>query len=215
MLGFEAAKTGDVQSLRNWLNANPCLSWEESDYLEHTDDLLALSHNEDNAASKLESWIERGIAQCFRKCGKVRIHSYPSCTHLPSTQSLATRSKSRDPRVHIFSTTLIRGLARVSIVLIIFVLLSSSILICYSIVGTKGRLATIIVSLMVLLALLSGFTTARTNELFLAAATYIIAAPYFEPAAYWLYRFATVLIVFISNVSPDVSLEVPKQLEVA
>ena len=85
MLGLVAAKTADVRSLQNWLKANPCLSWEESDYLEHTEDLLVLSHAEDNAANKLESWVERGIAQYFRKYGKVRVDSCPSCTHSLST----------------------------------------------------------------------------------------------------------------------------------
>jgi hypothetical protein len=160
--------------LQNWLNGNPCLSWEESEYLDHTEDLLVLSHTEDNAAIKLESWVERGVARCSRRFGKVCAHACLSimlvCGHLLSDQSLAT-SKSRDPRMHIFPTNLIKRSARVLIVSIIFVLLSSPILICYLVDSMKARLATIILSLIVLLALLSGLTTARTNELFLAAAT--------------------------------------------
>jgi uncharacterized membrane protein YqjE len=68
---------------------------------------------------------------------------------------------------------MIKGLARVLIVLVIFVLLSLPILICYSVDSTKGRLATIILFLVVLLSLLAGLTNVRTNELFLAAATYV------------------------------------------
>jgi hypothetical protein len=76
MLGLETAKGKDVKSLRHWLKSNPCLSWEESDYLEHTEDLLALCHTSDDAASKLESWVERACAQCFRTYGKVRYHTW-------------------------------------------------------------------------------------------------------------------------------------------
>jgi hypothetical protein len=72
MFELNNAIARDVQSLQNWLNGNSCLSWEESEYLNHKEDLLAVSHTEDDAAKRLEIWVENGIAQCRRRFGKAR-----------------------------------------------------------------------------------------------------------------------------------------------
>lgn len=170
MLGCDNAKPRDVQSLQNWVHGNACLNWEETKYLDHEEDLFAISSIGDNATRKLEAWVEDSLARWFQKSGK-------------STLS----GKSRDTHVYIFSTRFITRLARVLIVSLIILLLSIPIIVCHSISNMRAKLAIIILSLIIHLAILSGLTTARTNELFLAGATY-----------------ATVLIVFVSNVAPDI-----------
>jgi len=72
MLGCDNAKPRDVQSLQNWVHGNACLNWEETKYLDHEEDLFAISSIGDNATRKLEAWVEDSLARWFRKSGKVR-----------------------------------------------------------------------------------------------------------------------------------------------
>ena len=65
MLDFKVAKPRDVGSLRNWVDGNACLSWEETDYLAHDKDLLSVASLEDNAVARLEAWVEDAFVRFF------------------------------------------------------------------------------------------------------------------------------------------------------
>jgi hypothetical protein len=75
-----------------------------------------------------------------------------------------------DSHVFIFSTPFIGRVVRTLIVLLIIVLLSLLMVIYYLVGSSLARVAVIILSLVVFIAILSSFVTKRTNELFLAGA---------------------------------------------
>jgi hypothetical protein len=72
MLSSDAAKPRDVRNLQNWVNGNGCLSWEESEYLTHCNDLRGLVPVEDGAATRFEAWVEDRVVWSLKKYQKVR-----------------------------------------------------------------------------------------------------------------------------------------------
>ncbi|KAF2258467.1 hypothetical protein CC78DRAFT_594984 [Lojkania enalia] len=167
MLECEAAKPRNVRSLQNWVNGNGCLSREETNYLTRCNDLRSIASSEDSAVVRFEAWVEDGLVHLLRK---LQNNLHPNL--------------SQDPHVFLFPTPFVGRVARILIVLLIMVLLSLPIIICHSVSSSSARVAVIILSLIVFLAILSSFITRRTTELFLAGATY-----------------TTVLVVFVSNTS--------------
>jgi len=67
MLKSEAAKPRNVRSLQNWVNGNGCLSWEETAYLTHCNDLRSVVPSEDSTAVRFETWVEDGLVRLLRK----------------------------------------------------------------------------------------------------------------------------------------------------
>lgn len=70
MLEFKVAKRRDVTSLRNWVDGNACLSWEETEYLTRND-LLSVAFSEDSAVARLEAWVEDSFVRFFDGFRKV------------------------------------------------------------------------------------------------------------------------------------------------
>ncbi|KAG5657466.1 hypothetical protein KAF25_006030 [Fusarium avenaceum] len=66
-LSFGPAEPRDTQSLRNWLDGNRCIARDEAAYLLYERDLFSLSPIVDNAATRLENWIEDRLAQLSSK----------------------------------------------------------------------------------------------------------------------------------------------------
>ncbi|RSL52947.1 hypothetical protein CEP53_007931 [Fusarium sp. AF-6] len=59
IMGLSKPVDRDVTNLRNWLNATGSISWAESDYLNHRDDLVSVSPiGPDAAGNQLEVWVE-------------------------------------------------------------------------------------------------------------------------------------------------------------
>jgi hypothetical protein len=67
MLDSEFAKPRDVRSLQNWVNGNGCLSWEETEYLTHCNDLRSIAPLEDGAAARFEAWVEDSLVRLWGK----------------------------------------------------------------------------------------------------------------------------------------------------
>ena len=64
-----------VSSLQNWVYANGSLAREETDYLEHGDDLFGTINSDDGSIFLLQQWIERlafGIYKVFGKASPMR-----------------------------------------------------------------------------------------------------------------------------------------------
>lgn len=175
MLESEVAKPRDIRSLQNWANGNGCLSWEETEYLTHCNDLRSIVPSEDSATVRFKTWVENSLVRLLRKLQNVStIISMLVIRVLNLIIRMFQRSHpnlSRDPHVFIFSTQLISRVARILIVLLVIVLLSAPIIICFSLSSSSARVFIIVLSLVVFLAILSGFVTKRTSELFLAGAT--------------------------------------------
>ena len=73
MLEGEAAKPRDIRSLQNWVNGNGCLSWEESTYLTHCNDLRSVVPSEDSAVVQFEALVERSLVRLLRRFQNVSI----------------------------------------------------------------------------------------------------------------------------------------------
>ncbi|KAH7089886.1 hypothetical protein FB567DRAFT_312317 [Paraphoma chrysanthemicola] len=155
-INSELANPRDVQSLQNWVNGNGCLSWGETEYLTHCNDLQSLADSQDSAVTRSESLVEYALVyllKYFRNRDK-----YPNL--------------SRDPEVLVSSTPFVRTLARSMVVTLSVILLALPIIICFLVTSPAARISIITVSLIVFLVILSTFVTRRTSELFIAGATY-------------------------------------------
>jgi hypothetical protein len=71
MLESEVAKPRDIRSLQNWVNGNGCLSWEETEYLTHCNDLRSIVPSEDSATVRFEAWVEDSLVRLLRKLQNV------------------------------------------------------------------------------------------------------------------------------------------------
>ncbi|KAF2819268.1 hypothetical protein CC86DRAFT_450014 [Ophiobolus disseminans] len=145
----------DVRSLQNWVNNNGCLSWAETEYLTHYNDLRRLVRSKDDAVNRFEGWVEDGLVRLMRK------HQADLCGNL-----------SRDQHVFIPSTPFVGIVARILVVLLIIIMISLPIIICVFVESSSARVAVIVLSLILFLFVLSAFITVKTHELVLAAATY-------------------------------------------
>lgn len=71
MLDSDSAKPRSVRSLQNWVNGNGCLSWEETEYLTHCNDLRNVVPPEDSAAMRFEAWVEDNLVRLVKKLPNV------------------------------------------------------------------------------------------------------------------------------------------------
>lgn len=72
-LNASRASHRDVLSLKNWLDANACISGPEVQYLQHQDDLFSLGLSGDGATRAIEVWLEDKLIQYYPKFRKVYI----------------------------------------------------------------------------------------------------------------------------------------------
>ncbi|KAI9859984.1 MAG: hypothetical protein M1813_006331 [Trichoglossum hirsutum] len=71
MLDGGFAKPRDIRSLQNWVNGNGCLSWEETEYLTHCNDLRSVVPSEDHAIVRFEAWVEDNVVRLLKKLPNV------------------------------------------------------------------------------------------------------------------------------------------------
>jgi len=156
MLSLSPAQQRDVESLQNWLDGNGCLTREESAYLAHHGELVALAPAGDSAILQLEAWVEDRLIRLWRNFRKRRFHNM-----------------SNDPNVYIsYSGRLIQRIARALLLLLITLLLLMPIVVCNIISTTSIRILVVIVSTISYLLVLSLLTKSRSIELILAGVTY-------------------------------------------
>jgi len=155
MLSLSPAQQRDVESLKNWLDGNGCLTREESVYLAHHGELVALAPAGDSAILQLEAWVEDRLIRLWRNFRKRRFHNM-----------------SNDPNVYIYSGTLIQRIARALLLLLITLLLLMPIVVCNIISTTSIRILVVMVSTISYLLVLSLLTKSRSIELILAGVTY-------------------------------------------
>lgn len=70
----------DVQSIMNWMRAHKPLTHEESRFLEHSDDFVALAGEPENA--RLEGFVEDTMVWCLPRRIFKASHSTPSLSYL-------------------------------------------------------------------------------------------------------------------------------------
>jgi hypothetical protein len=71
-LSFGRAEERNIQSLRNWLDGNGCLSRQEAEFLRNPKDLVSLATISDSATVKVGTWIEDQIIRAWPKTRSVR-----------------------------------------------------------------------------------------------------------------------------------------------
>ncbi|KAI9771000.1 MAG: hypothetical protein M1840_002704 [Geoglossum simile] len=71
MLDGGFAKPRNIRSLQNWVNGNGCLSWEETEYLTHCNDLRSVVPTEDHAMVRFEAWVEDNVVRLLKKLPNV------------------------------------------------------------------------------------------------------------------------------------------------
>lgn len=93
MLSFEAAKPRDILSLENWTNGNACLARDETAYLTHCRELLSVASSDDNATTRLESWVEDNLIRFCQLFRKVQTDSFPTYQRRKLNVSIASLSR--------------------------------------------------------------------------------------------------------------------------
>jgi len=142
--------------MQNWIDGNGCISRQETAYLECGADLVSAAGLEDNP------WLEAFVEDCrlaFRKYS--------------ATTTAARHDISRDPNVHIFTTSSVRRVVRILLAPFITALLLTPVFICNFVGSLTARIVLVAVATTVFVAVLSSFTRARTVELIVAGATYV------------------------------------------
>lgn len=76
-------------TLRNWIQGNRCIARNETEYLQHEDDLIALSSREDGTMTFLVEWVEDKLIRLpgnMYKVGPTLDHTWISkSTHTDKT----------------------------------------------------------------------------------------------------------------------------------
>ncbi|KAM5354761.1 hypothetical protein ACJ41O_001408 [Fusarium nematophilum] len=156
VLALSKPNDRDVVSLQNWLDGNACLSWEESDYLKHYDDLASVAPvAADTAATRLELWIEDILIRHFKSLHENLRHNV-----------------SKDENVFIFSNSVIRNVAKLLVLVLLIVMLVAPLVICNYVEDNSVRIGIIIGFLALLLIILSLLFKPKTIEMLVVGATY-------------------------------------------
>ncbi|EWG54442.1 hypothetical protein FVEG_17320 [Fusarium verticillioides 7600] len=148
---FKDAHPQDVNSLRNWSKANPCITRQELAFLGHEEDLLCLSAPNDDLLSFLQRYVTE---------------------RLLGLSGYGRSAVSRDRRVHFYSQNWTTAITRTLVTPLIITMVMVPITICNQIESEKVRLGITIISTSLFLLLLSLFTRGKMLELTVAAATY-------------------------------------------
>ena len=105
--------------------------------------------------------------------------------------------------MYIFGSLVMRTTRALMAVLIIFLLLVP-VVICNFLENVKARLAVIIISTILLIAILSGLTKTRTIEMLVSGATYVVISSLkMDTDTVGEPRYAIFLTVFVSGTTPD------------
>lgn len=155
MLSFESPRPKAVSSLQNWIKGTGSIARRESEYLNHSSDLLGAVVTDDTVIAWLEQLTER-IFIFFRLC----VGQAPK------------QLVSSDPRVHIFPKTWVKRTTRALMTPFIVTLILAPVIICNRVDSLTARFLTIVIAATVFVAVLSGSTKAKTVELVVAGATY-------------------------------------------
>lgn len=123
-------------------------------------DLLSILPSDDNLVAWLETLTEQVHIQLHRFCSGTDIQTNP----LPANLS-------RDPNVHIFTSSSIRGTVRALLAPLITFLLLTPVIVCNAIHNSAARLFVIALATTFLVAILSGLTRADTMQLVMVGAT--------------------------------------------
>ncbi|ODM21461.1 hypothetical protein SI65_02305 [Aspergillus cristatus] len=158
------AQRRDVEGLRKWVDGNGCIAREESRYLGHGEDLFTFSSEDKDPLSRLERSVEDALVPFFRSYYEKQA------------------SEDTPPDVSTPSAFLAKRVARASMAAIVTTVLLLPMLVCNFLPSLTARVAITAISVMVLIAMMSGFTKARSTEVLAASAIY-----------------ATVMMVLVTN----------------
>jgi hypothetical protein len=160
-----AASQQDITSIQNYLDGTGSIAVEESAFLSHPHDLANLIGALDNAATSIESLIERAA---FRLSSPIR-----KLTFLPEALKPGRGDLTQDPNIF-FAGPRLRAFGRAVTSWVAAAILLAPVIVLFCIQDALWRLITIIVAVLFFLSALSTWTKARTIEIVTAGARYVL-----------------------------------------
>lgn len=173
-LSFRAPSSRNAKTFIDWIDDHKPLSIEESDFIKHKDDFVALSDGQESGW--LDGIVEDGLGWCLPK--KLMKSLFTS-----EEQS----KKTDDDHLHLYSKRRIDIVVRLVLVLTTVGLLVGPSAVLYFVTGQSAlKICLIMVFTLLFAAALSVCTKAKRHEMLAATATY-----------------AAVLVVFLGNFNPS------------
>ena len=167
---FTQAQRRDVNGSRNWVDGNGCIAREESRYLAHGEDLFTFSLEDQDPLSRLERSVEDALIPFLRSYYKVNQRSSLLLgikeRLLNKQQKQASEDTPPDANASLF---LAKRAARASMAAIVTTVLLLPMLVCKFLPSLTTRVAITAISVMVLVAMISGFIKARSIEILAAS----------------------------------------------
>lgn len=134
-------------------------------YLDAPEDLLSVANPSDYATSWIEGLVEDSSILLKRQFGGA-----PDESLSPTARSLRF-GPSRDPLVHIFPSTFLTRLVRISVSILVISMLLTPVIACHFLGDKTARLVVVLAAVSVFIGTVSGFTHARMLELLVIGAT--------------------------------------------
>ncbi|KAI1767537.1 hypothetical protein GGR53DRAFT_98167 [Hypoxylon sp. FL1150] len=189
MFSLELATKRNSKNLRNWIDGDKNVAREEAAFLSCSEDLVSVANTDDTVMTWLELLIEDIIFYMRRRLGEKRANSI-----------------SRDLDVHIMAKSTIARITRIVMTPIIITLLLAPVIICNILSSLLARLCVVVAATTLFVAVLSGTTKAKTYDLVVAGATYVMQGTFFNMGltnmVELFFSYTTVLVVFISTTNP-------------
>ncbi|MCJ1286044.1 hypothetical protein MMC26_005386 [Xylographa opegraphella] len=154
---YKSASTRDHTSVRNWLTNNATLSTEESEFIHHKSDLIALTDLEEG------SWFDGFVEDCLSKipCRATRL----------LFTSPEQRNSTQDAYVHLYSKARINILVRLVVCLLAVLLLMVPVVLLLLVPALNPIKIVVIVLFTLFFSLvLSTCTRAKRHDVFGATA---------------------------------------------
>ncbi|KAI1414644.1 hypothetical protein F5Y13DRAFT_13048 [Hypoxylon sp. FL1857] len=151
-----AAGDRDTENIQNWIQSTGQLPRSEAAYL-WQDDLVAVgAADRDFTSPVLQGLIEDSVVWLSKLVKWTPLH----------------QKVSRDSHIHIISTSVLNGILRFIITLLLMAMLFVPVVISVSIANTAARIGIAMIACCIFILALAMVAKAKTSELFVAGATY-------------------------------------------
>lgn len=195
-------RLNDVRSVQRWIEGKACIAREETAYLNYTHDLMRAVNLQDNCIGRLEPVLERIVISMYKLLGKVKFTNLFSMSNtIVSMYGLVIRFKtsqicsqartraamtdypvpqrpsmasSRDKDIYALPTSHLNRAARSLVAWLIVLLLLAPVAIISAIHSGGLRMLVVVIASAFFITVLSALTRAKTGEMFVAGATYVI-----------------------------------------
>ncbi|KAH9995156.1 hypothetical protein F4779DRAFT_631706 [Xylariaceae sp. FL0662B] len=151
-----AARGRDTDNVQNWMKSTGQIPRSEAAYLWQEDLVTIGETNRDPTSPILQDLIEDTIIWLSKLAKSTPFH----------------RAVSRDPHIHIFSSSMLGNFSKFIITLLLLLMLFIPVVISVSIRNTAARICVAMIACCIFIIALAMVAKAKTSELFVAGATY-------------------------------------------